>query len=262
MSHASSTLSRLWSRASLWSRDAAKLSRAFIQEARQNTGTTTTVADVFRNVVVQQARQDSNHVAASVLSFQQQWGLMQYHGFFNYWRQRFQHQLPQQLQTTAGGSASMSSTDATTTTTATAVPGLITNNNTNNAASVAQVAFMITATMRKELSDSLGYTAEQIKGLTPMEASLILHHKILPDDREQKLPMLVQAYEQEQERLQQEAAAAAKVAAEEETTTNCNGTPTTTSQRRTSCSSSCCFGTTTSTCSCRHRGCTQHCHWN
>jgi hypothetical protein len=47
---------------------------------------------------------------------------------------------------------------------------------------IARVAFMITSSQKVELQERLGYEATDIKGLTPMEALLILEHDIHRND--------------------------------------------------------------------------------
>ena len=72
----------------------------------------------------------------------------------------------------------------------------------------ARVPFMITARMRQELTTAeLGYDAAQIAGLTPIEAMLILEHRLPSAQVSVKLPALVQAYEREQQQAAAEAAA-------------------------------------------------------
>jgi hypothetical protein len=53
---------------------------------------------------------------------------------------------------------------------------------------------MITAAQRATLSQEMGYTVDQIKLLKPIEASLILEHKVQPNEMESSLPGLVQDY--------------------------------------------------------------------
>lgn len=59
---------------------------------------------------------------------------------------------------------------------------------------MARVAFMITAAQRSALVNKLGYTAHQIKQLTPLEATIILEHSIQPIEMESRLKTLVQEY--------------------------------------------------------------------
>ena len=189
------------------SRDSMQLSNAIFKEAsrvlRRKT-TNLTVEDAFRNALVDQARQ-SNLVANNILAMQQQFGLIRYHGLMGYWQQR-QSALTANNSTGGTNAATASPFNFSTSTTASnATTGSSSiSGGGGKQGNVAQVAFMITGAMRKEMSDNLGYTAEQIKGLTPVEASLILHHQVSPNEKEEKLPGLVQAYEEEQDRIAKE----------------------------------------------------------
>ena len=137
-----------------------------------------------RPILLEHARQ-SNQAAVSLLNLDKEFNLMKYHGISQYLRQRFQ--------------ASRTLTDA-----ASAASGTTQTSSIDQAASGgggAKVAFMITATMKQQLSESLGYDEAQIKKLTPTEASLILHHKVSPEQKDDKLPTLLQQHEEEQERI-------------------------------------------------------------
>ena len=81
-----------------------------------------------------------------------------------------------------------------------------------SSAKKARVAFMITAAQRQRLNAELGYSAEDIRSLKPLEALLILEHKIEPGN-EEKVNRLVNENEelerQEAERAEREMAASA-----------------------------------------------------
>jgi predicted fused transcriptional regulator/phosphomethylpyrimidine kinase len=79
----------------------------------------------------------------------------------------------------------------------------------------AQVAFMVTAKMKTQLGE-LQYTADDIKQLTPVEASLLIAHDVPALERARDLPLLVADYErqQEEDRKEREAAAAESAVAE------------------------------------------------
>ena len=75
---------------------------------------------------------------------------------------------------------------------------------------------MITAKMRQELmTEPLRYEADQIAGLTPIEAQLVLEHNVPSHQLESKLPGLVEAHER-QRRAAADAAALEAAAMEEE----------------------------------------------
>eukprot|EP00934_Nitzschia_sp_Nitz4_P008665 Nitzschia sp. Nitz4//scaffold188_size43225//1742//2521//NITZ4_007341-RA/size43225-processed-gene-0.5-mRNA-1//1//CDS//3329539832//8655//frame0 len=61
----------------------------------------------------------------------------------------------------------------------------------------AQVAFMITSSMRQQLSQEMGYSIEQIKQMTPTQASLLLRHNIPPEEMADRLPKAEETYEQQ-----------------------------------------------------------------
>jgi hypothetical protein len=172
---------------------------------------------------MQCARSDNgNIVAESALRFDREVGLMRYHGFggyvtakggvralllpsdpssgnttggFNLTRFLFGppsgHGREASVRATDTGSGAAKSTDAT------------------SSAKKARVAFMITAAQRQKLSAELGYTAGDIRSLKPLEALLILEHKLRPGNEEE-----VNRLVNENERLErQEAERAERVMA-------------------------------------------------
>ena len=137
-----------------------------------------------RPILLEHARQ-SNSAAVSLLKVDKQIGLIQYHGLSGYLKQRFQST---RFQSTLLSEEAAKNNPA--------------ESSTNKG---ARVAFMVTTAMRTELKDRLGYDADQIKQLTPMQVSLILHHNVTPATMAQELPDLMQAH-QEAERVRQEEA--------------------------------------------------------
>jgi hypothetical protein len=157
-----------WARKfSRFGRDGYQLARAVIQTRS------------VKPVLLEHARQ-SNSVAHSLLHVDKQVGLVKYYGLSGYVKQRLQSTM-----TTTGGAV-----DSTSTSTPTPNAG------------AAKVAFMVTASMKQELTERLGYEAGQIKQLTPLHASLILNNDIAPEDREARLPIAEEEYEV-QRRLQE-----------------------------------------------------------
>jgi hypothetical protein len=75
---------------------------------------------------------------------------------------------------------------------------------------------MVTAKMKTQLGE-LQYTADIIKQLTPVEASLLVAHSVPAVERARDLPLLVAEYEQQQEEDRKESEAVAAEAAIAET---------------------------------------------
>jgi hypothetical protein len=172
----------IWSKfAATMGRDGIQLAQALAKGMRNKTPA--------RPILLEHARQ-SNSAAVSLLRVDQQIGLMQYHGLSTYLQQRFQ-------------SSTTSTNDANAITATTVLPEDAAQSTTNNNNKGARVAFMVTTAMKTDLTDRLGYNVDQIKQLTPMQASLVLHHNVTPATMEQELPTLMQAHE-EAERVQQE----------------------------------------------------------
>lgn len=142
-------------------RDGYHLARAIIQD------TTTRRAVSFKPVLLEHARQ-ANAVANSLLQVDKHVGLVRYYGILGYVKQRLQPAL----RTEDFNRLSTQSFATSSTTTST-----------------ARVAFMITASMKEELTDKLGYELDQVKQLTPLQASLVLHHRITAESFEEQLPL-------------------------------------------------------------------------
>ena len=134
---------------------------------------------------VMMARRTSNAVAATWFKMDREVGLVQYWGFIGYLREK---QVGQSWNPTVKrllyGTTITESVKKKTT---------------------AKVAFMITSTQRTELSERLGYEADHIKRLKPVEASLILQHNVSPNEVDDKLVGLVQEYNDALARQHQEA---------------------------------------------------------
>ena len=180
-----------------------------------------------RAALMQCARSNNgNIVAESALRFDREVGLLRYHGFggyvtakggvralllpsgsgssdiaggFNFTRFLFGPPSGRGREARVGatedsGAGTAKSTDAT------------------SSAKKARVAFMITAAQRQRLSAELGYSAEDIRSLKPLEALLILEHKIEPGN-EEKVNRLVNENEelerQEAERAERDMTASA-----------------------------------------------------
>jgi hypothetical protein len=148
-------------------RDGYHLARAVVQNR------------TVKSTLLEHARQ-SNSVAHSLLRVDQQVGLVKYYGLSGYLKQRMQSTTAVAVATSTDDGSSASA-PTTTTITSTATNG--------------KVAFMVTASMKQELKERLGYDMDQIKTMTPTQASLILSQSIAPDAMEERLPVAEQEYE-------------------------------------------------------------------
>lgn len=148
----------------------------------------------LRNLLVEQAKLQ-NQTAASLLHVDKEVNLIRYYGVAGYIREKqivpfvlssFQRRsfLPDSSQTVVEDPKGSH-----TTTSASASPSAAKPSN-----KTAKVAFMVTAAMRTELVDRLGYDATQIKTMTPLQASLILHHSVEPAQLSEMLPVLEQEH--------------------------------------------------------------------
>lgn len=149
------------------------------------------LANSSRDILLREAQESNNTVAISYLKVEKELNLMRYHGFMGYLRQSSWLQLPQQWSRRLRGLG----------------PPLVSSafesqqqqhqqhqQQQRSSSTMARVAFMITAAQRSALANKLGYTAHQIKQLTPLEATLILEHSIQPIEMDSRLKTLVQEY--------------------------------------------------------------------
>lgn len=80
----------------------------------------------------------------------------------------------------------------------------VTTTTTNDEPSKKKIAFMITSSMKQELQDEpLGFSAEQIKKMTPLQASLTLSHQVTSEKYDETIGALEGDYQKEQEQLRQ-----------------------------------------------------------
>lgn len=154
-------------------RDGFNLARAVAQQRGNN----------VKPILLDHARQ-SNSVATSLLHVDKEVGLVKYYGLSGYLKKRLQ------------------STSALTANDDSAVSASSNGNGTGN---TAKIAFMVTASMKQDLSEKLGYDADQIKSMTPLQASLILNESIKVEEMETKLPIAEQEYELQRQKEEDEA---------------------------------------------------------
>ena len=170
-------------------KDSFSLARAVVQHRGRN----------VKPLLLEQAR-NSNSIATSLLQADKEVGLVKYYGVSGYLKHRWQSQST--TTTSSLDDNPILSTDAVASS-STATP----------TGTTGRIAFMVTAPMKVDMMDRLGYTAEQIKSLTPLQATLIINQSILPEEKDVKLPLAEQEYE---EQRQQEEAQARLLHAEQE----------------------------------------------
>lgn len=122
----------------------------------------------------------SNTVATSVLLAEKELAVFKYYGVSAYTRDRI---LPY-FNGLINKSLSSSQND-----------NYTTRDSSNRR--TAKVAFMITKDQRKALNVELGYSEDQIKKLKPMEALLILEHRVPPNDMKSNISTLIKSQEQQ-----------------------------------------------------------------
>lgn len=177
--------------ASRFGRDGYQLARAIVQNRSSD----------IKPVLLDHAR-NANTVANSWLQVEKQVGLVKYYGISEYIKQRLQSTT-----TTTSGAVTTSDAEESTT---------IASNSISSTRSGAKVAFMVTASMKQELKERLEYDADQIKSMTPLEASLILNHSIVPADKDERLPVLTEEYEIQQQKQAEEEMLRVQIEQEEE----------------------------------------------
>lgn len=127
----------------------------------------------WRNTLVTAAQSQGNQTAARLLHVDKEIGLLRYYGLMGYLREK------QWIQRNSNTTMRLKSTETD--------------------PSKPKIAFMITSAMRKDLMEELAYHETQIKQMTPLEASLILEHRVTPPEKDERLPLLIYQYETEME---------------------------------------------------------------
>ncbi len=208
-----SFVSRLTQSISRTSRDSIALSRAVygaVLPGKRSHPTSLAAAsnasfgERIKTVLLQEARREPspNSMAISFLKIDKEIGLVKYWGLAEYLRQNrglfsfsslSSRLLTQKADTATSDSTDIASTDE--------------NDSSQKAANnsaTAKVAFMITSSMKRDLVDGLGYQASVVKGMTPQQASLVLHHRLAPDSYEEQISELETAFAEEQQRQREE----------------------------------------------------------
>jgi hypothetical protein len=177
-------MSRLVKSISRISHDSMTLSRALWAARNKTSSSGFTMMTTLKPVLLDQARQ-SNRVATSLLRIEKGYGWLKYLGIRGC-IQQYIRILSSPF--SSGGSLSDSS-----------APLDVHNNGAINTFSKTTIAFMITTSMKQKLQETMGYSMDQIKKMTPLQASLVLNHQVPPADFGEQLPLLEKEYEQEQE---------------------------------------------------------------
>jgi hypothetical protein len=156
----------------------------------------------YKDVLLEEAQSNQNALAQSLLSVEREYSKMKYYGPLQYVKQEGNYILPARAQQWMFGSSDDGSGKLQQQT-----------DTASNKTTVAKVAFMITTGQRQELTEKLQYQEADIKKMTPLEATLILQNDVIPDQRDERLPALIEAHKAA---LQEERARQQKKTVEDE----------------------------------------------
>eukprot|EP00536_Pseudo-nitzschia_multiseries_P014778 jgi/Psemu1/327661/estExt_fgenesh1_pg.C_7670004 len=199
---------------SRFGRDGMALSQAMYRAVpRATAAANTTVHERIKAVLLEESRQPSNNsVAISFLKFGKEIGLVKYMGLAEYLRQNqgTLFSLPSLPSWNSSSSLSASSSSSSSTdhptpdrnSSATRATTEFGSANANNGGG-AKVAFMITSSMKQELIHNLGYETNIVKSMTPQQASLVLHHQVLPESYDEAIAKLEEEFREEQRKQQE-----------------------------------------------------------
>jgi hypothetical protein len=239
---------QIWNRTRQWGHDSWRLGQvlwsSLLQNALNNKHSNPAAVSAItsiqprndrqhrRELVLKLATEESNLVARKWLSLEREWHMIQYHGISEYCTREIKEWwkntrcnsgslFPRLLWFSSSSTSSSTSQEplnskgtntSTTGTNHSSSTGSNCNSNNDDDRKKAQIAFMITSSMRQELlGDSYRYDTEQIKHMTPIEASLILQHGIRSQEYPVRMPLVKQEYytrlHEEQQKAKDEAAA-------------------------------------------------------
>jgi hypothetical protein len=185
------------------------LSKAVYGAMQRGKGATSTASETIKSVLLEEARREPlpNTLAISILKIDKEVGLVRYWGLAEYLKQNQPAFSFTSLSSKLFSGKVSPVTDI-------ADNGI--NNNDKNyddddssgasprpTHGAARVAFMITSSMKRDLIDGLGYQTSVLKGMTPKQASLVLHHRVPSESYCETIPGLEKALEEEL-RLQQQ----------------------------------------------------------
>jgi hypothetical protein len=168
----------------------------------------------FKGALLQEAQVSAgpylsgNQTAVSFLRAEREWALLKYHGptqyIRNHWQQRQNMMVTSAERSYSLGDKKEVSNENPLSSSTLASSESPTANSPNTH---AQVAVMITSRMRQELTHALNHDPQRhIAKLTPLQASLILQHRLDATDStyHERLQELEQAYLADRERAHQE----------------------------------------------------------
>jgi hypothetical protein len=138
----------------------------------------------LKAILLEQA-QSNNRVAVRLLLLEKEWGLLKYHGASKYLQQKWSSRRALPNATDSNQQLNVEQRSD--------------NNNKEVVTETAQIAFMITARMKQQLREELGYNETHLRAMTPLQASLVLQNQIIADDYNDKLPQLEKEYHKQQE---------------------------------------------------------------
>jgi hypothetical protein len=217
-------MNRFLERSRIVASDAMALFRTILSNKIMPQQSSSLSTPTFKTILLEQANVPyQNQFAIKLLHYEKEFNLIRYHGFLEYSKSKLlssQFRLVSNISnggtdqvgsgvnnnidsaTTISVNVNTANTDSTTikNENANELSTLSTNQPTTDKTTpkVAKIAFMITASMRNELTTRLQYDTNDIKTMTPIEASLILQHNVIPSDRNSTVPMLIEQYEKEQ----------------------------------------------------------------
>lgn len=160
------------------------LKKRLHQQPKQRTLTS------FQDILLQEANEKNNSIAAFLLKVKREYNLVQYDGLSTYMHKNINVMKP--LRGIIYESSSTSTLHNNT-------PKDLESDDKvqKTKAKKATIAFMITSNQKQQLKDILGYDTIQIKKLTPLQASLIIQNHILPENIDQ-VQKLVQEFHREE----------------------------------------------------------------
>jgi len=149
------------------------------------------------------ARERNNSVATSLLHFEKEVQLVKYHGVFKYAKISFPsffQRVKDKLFYYHSGSVPLKNQEEAskpsvpkTSNSKTKYYSMKESSNNKKVYDNPIVAFMITSTQKLELKE-LGFSSSDIKSMKPIDAYMILSHRIFPQEVAKRLPKIMQDY--------------------------------------------------------------------